>query len=65
MKKTSLFCSAAGATLGSPMKSIGIRLPNVETTKLAEIAKVWTKYRELQSLIRELFRIEHHNLGSR
>ena len=47
------------------MKTKTIRLPEVEAVKLAELGKAKIKYRDLQSLIRELVRTEYLRLGFR
>lgn len=47
------------------MKTIVIRITDVEAAMLAELRKAKIRYRDLQSLIREQLRREYLNLGVR
>jgi len=44
-------CRETGATGGSQMKSIAIRLPDVEAAMLVEVQKTNRAYRDLQGLL--------------
>jgi len=44
-------CREAGAIGGSQVKTITIRLPDVEAAKLVEVQKVNKAYRDLQGLL--------------
>jgi hypothetical protein len=44
-------CREAGATGGTQMKTITIRLPDVEAAMLVEVQKVNKAYKDLQSLL--------------
>jgi len=47
----SAFCREAGATGGTQVKTITIRLPDVEAAMLVELQKVNRAYRDLQGLL--------------
>ena len=52
-------CRKAGATGGNQMKTITIRLPDVEAAMLLEVQKVNRAYRDLQGLLMSQIREEY------
>jgi len=57
-------CREAGATGGSQVKTITIRLPDVEAAMLAEVQKRNKAFRDLRALLISVIQKEHQRASN-